>query len=209
MRTAGVLLIGGALAFLTGAAIPVRWLEVWFASTERHLEVVRTHASAWRWLNGLMIAAVVLTAAGLGALGHVIGNPAAAAGATAYAGAAVIWIVFSAYRATLSPRVGDRLAATGALPDWYQDVSDTAGALFTIYIVIAFAAEAIVGVGLLRAGAVPEWIGWFTVGFGLVGGASQLFPFSRIPVLAGIFQVPILVHVAPLLIGIAVLRLPA
>ena len=205
MRTAAWLLLGGLLAFGFGAAIPVRWLEVWFSGLERHLELISQHRRSWAWLNGFMIAAVLLTAAGFSVMAAQLGHPALVAAAATFAIGSVMWILVASYRTTTSVWVADQMSATGRVPEVFKALDAWTGRWFQIYIATAYGSEIAVGVGLLSGTVVPSWVCIFTIGFGLAGFLSVLPGFSRLPVLSGVFEVPILVHVAPAIIGVALL----
>ena len=68
-----------------------------------------------------------------------------------------------------------------------------------LYVVLAFLAQAAFGVALLQASLVAPWVGWFTIGWNLIllGVLAIASPRNM--------YFPALHHVAPLLIGIALL----
>lgn len=68
-----------------------------------------------------------------------------------------------------------------------------------LYVVLAFLAQAGFGVALLRTGLVPAWAAWATVAWNL--GWLAAFALMR----PGDIYYPVLHHVAPLLIGAALL----
>ena len=203
--TAAVLLLGGALCFLIGAAIPIRWLEVWFSSLERHMELIAAHRRAWSWINGLMIAAVALNAAGLSVLAAVTSRPAIIAGATAYGIGSVWWVMVASYRSTASVWAADRLVSTQRMPEVFEALDGWMGLLFRLYTLMAYGSELAVGAGLLQTALVPSWSAWIMVVLGIGGFLSQMPGTNRISALRSVFEVPIVVHVAPALIAIALL----
>ena len=203
--TAAVLLLGGALCFLVGAAIPTRWMEVWFSSQERSMELIAAHRQAWSWINGLMIAAVILTTAGLTVLAAVTSRPAIIAGAATYGIGSVWWVLVASYRSTASVWAADRLASTGRIPEAFEAVDGWMGLLFRLYVLMAYGSELAVGAGLLQTALVPSWSAWIMVVLGIGGFLSQMPGTNRISALRSVFEVPIVVHVAPALIAIALL----
>jgi len=203
--TAALLLLGGALCFLVGAGIPIRWLEVWFSPRERSLELIAAHRSAWSWINGFMIAAVVLNAAGLSVLAASTSRPALIAGATGYAVGSVWWVMVASYRSTASGWAADRLASTRRLPEVFEALDGWMGLLFRLYILMAYGSELAVGAGLLQTTLVPVWSSWTVIVLGVGGFASQMPGSTRISVLRSVFEVPIVVHVAPTVIAITLL----
>jgi hypothetical protein len=68
-----------------------------------------------------------------------------------------------------------------------------------VYVVLAFLAQAVFGVSLLRTGLLPGWVGWATVIWNLAWlvALSILSPRD--------IYYPALHHAAPLMIGIALL----
>lgn len=68
-----------------------------------------------------------------------------------------------------------------------------------LYVVLAFLAQAAFGVALLRTGLVPLWAAWSTIAWNL--GWLTLFAFVR----PEDIYYPVLHHVAPVLIGVALL----
>lgn len=138
------------------------------------------------WERGFVIAAVLLNVLGLALLEDMLtradGAALARLGLVAYELGAVI--VVAAETAHLSTREGKR--------DWaYSQV--------VLYVVLAFLAQAAIGVALLQAELVAEWVGWVTIIWNL--GWLLILPiFSPRDI-----YYPVLHHVAPLIIGIALL----
>ena len=211
MAIAAGLLVTGLVTFMIGAAIPLAWLEkpglvpeVWNAPLMRYLELIAEHRRSWSWTNGLMIAAVLMNAAGLAALAALAGQPAVTAGAAGYGIASVFWIVVASYRTTVSIWAADQLAATNRVPDASTALDLWSGISFQIYTAAGHGSQAMVGLGLLQAALVPSWIAWIAIVIGVAGLLSQLPGFSEVPGLQALF-IPIVMHVAPALIGIALL----
>jgi hypothetical protein len=71
---------------------------------------------------------------------------------------------------------------------------------FQIYTAVGHGSQAAVGLGLLQAAVVPSWISWIAVVLGIAGLLSQLPGFSRA---LQAFFIPIVMHVAPALIGLS------
>lgn len=211
MAVAAWLFVAGLLSFAIGAAIPVAWLEkpglvpeVWSAPLERYLQLIAQHRRSWAWTNGLMIAAVLLNAAGLAALATLAGQPVVTAGAAGYGIASVFWIIVASYRNTVSAWAADELAATKRLPDVSTALDLWSGMSYKIYTAAGHGSQAAVGLGLLQTALVPSWIAWIAVVVGVAGLLSQLPGSSRLPGLQVLF-IPIVMHVPPALIGIAML----
>jgi hypothetical protein len=116
-----------------------------------------------------------------------------------------MWILVASYRSTTSVWVADQMSETGRVPAVFEALEAWTGRWFQIYIATAYGSEIAVGVGLLGGTVVPSWVCIFAIGFGVAGFLSVLPGFSRLPGLSRVFEVPILVHVAPAVIGVALL----
>ena len=137
------------------------------------------------WERGFLMAAVILTAIGFvlldGLFHNAGGRVLARTGVTAYLFAGIVLV--AAEGLSLSPGFENR-----------------GFALFAIYVVLAFLAQAAIGGALLQSGLVARWIGWVTI----------LWNLAWVVVLPVItpedIYFPILHHLMPLLIGSALLR---
>jgi hypothetical protein len=138
--------------------------------------------------RGFFMAAVILTAVGFvlleGHLHNTDGRVLARTGATAYLFAGILLVAAEAL--SLSPGFGPGFEQRGY-------------ALFVIYVVLAFLAQATIGGALLQSGLVAAWIGWVTIVWNL----------ALLVVLAVItpedIYFPIAHQIMPLLIGSALL----
>ncbi len=210
MTLAAALLLGGLFSFAVGAGIPTLWRpaslipEVWRAAPQRYLELIAYHRRSWAWINGFMIAAVVLNAAGLAVLAALAGRPALIAGAVGYGIASVFWIVVASYRNTVSVWAAGEVAATNRLPGAFPALDRWIGMSFQLYTAIGHGSQAAVGAGLVQTALVPNWVAWVAILVGVAGFLSQLPGFSRIPGLQAFF-IPIVMHVPPAFIGISLL----
>jgi hypothetical protein len=137
--------------------------------------------------RSFLMAAVILTAIGFVLLeGHfrnIDGRILARTGATAYSFVGVVLVVAEG----LSLSMGEEFEERGY-------------ALFIIYVVLAFLAQAAIGGALLQSGLLAAWIGWVTI----VWNLALLVVLSVITPEDIYF--PIVHHLMPLLIGSALLR---
>ncbi len=137
------------------------------------------------WERSFLMAAVILTAIGFVLLeGHfhnTNGRVLARTGATAYLFAG--FLLVAAEGLSLSPGFENRRFA-----------------LFAIYVVLAFLAQAAIGGALLQSGLLATWIGWVTILWNL--GWLVVLPV----ITPEDIYFPILHHLMPLLIGSALLR---
>ncbi len=175
-RAAGFILIVGAVAVLAGV------LMFWFRGGQSGgLPPTRAY---FVWERGFVLAAVAITAIGFvllaGALQNTAGRVLAMIGATAYLFGGILLVVAEALQLTLE----------------YGKLYD----LIVIYVVMAFLAQAVFGGALLQSGLVATWIGWATIVWNIAW-------LVALPVLSPRdIYFPVLHHVMPLVIGIALLR---
>ena len=196
LRLAGALLLTGGTVFLVGAFSPP-W-EQWYAPLQRALEIIGRHRIAWYWIHGCFVLGVILTILGFVALAH--GLRATPAGLLAtlvgviYAIGAVFWLVNIAFRGTVQVWAADEVIRTGSVPPGYEPLRHWAGLLFSLYMLLAYAASAGLGWLMLRTGLVPRWSAWVAVFTGLTGGG-----------VVGM-SVPMVVHIPLIVIGVFLLR---
>jgi hypothetical protein len=135
------------------------------------------------WERSFIMASVVLTAIGLvlleGYLQNTNGYVLARAGATAYLFGGVFVVAAEA------------LSLNQGTQNLYP--------LIVIHVVLALLAQAVVGAALLQSGLLPAWVGWVAI----------LWNVAFLVVLPATsprdMYYPILHHIAPLVIGIALL----
>ena len=73
-------------------------------------------------------------------------------------------------------RQGDRVL--GHRPLWFEPLRAWSGALFAIYMVLAYLAISAYGKALLATDLAPRWVAWTHLIFGLLGAVGFV---SRIP----------------------------
>ena len=109
---AAVLLVASFLIFAVGAVLPGageqgNW-EIFTLPLREHLLAVAENPGAWRWANIAMGAAVVVWVAGLTVLMTVLGGAGervlSRLGLVGSLMAAVIWLIFSSFRAVVTVR---------------------------------------------------------------------------------------------------------
>jgi hypothetical protein len=135
------------------------------------------------WERSLILTAIILTAIGFvlleGQLQNSDGRILARMGATAYLFGGALGVVAEALSLSLE----------------YEKLY----ALVVIYVAVAFLAQAAIGGAVLQSGVLAAWIGWATILWNLAWLiALPVFTPRDI-------YFPVLHHVAPLLIGIALL----
>jgi hypothetical protein len=174
-RLTGVLLILAFISFAIGATLPIVGekgnMGIFTLPVREHLLAVAGNAVAWRWANIFMGAAVVVLMAGLTMFATIFEEAdervLSRLGLVGWLLAAVLWVVFSAFRAVVTVRTAEEMAATGKVPPYYEPLAQWGFALFYTYAVVGFLALAAYGGSLLRVELLPAWAGWGTLIFSI------------------------------------------
>lgn len=199
-RTVAWLLIAGAIVFWIGAGTPPykQWMG---PPLEEYLGIIGAHPRNWLFINGTFFAACVLTLPALGGLTSLLragGDPGwSVVGLALFAVGAALWLVHLGHRLAVTPWAAAELARTGAVPAGFEAGRLWMGILFGAYMVMAYLAIAAYGVALLRTGLLPRWAGLTAVIFGCLAVPGMATP---------LFQPPLMVHVVPCILGIAILK---
>jgi hypothetical protein len=167
MMVASVLLIGGSVVFLAGAAIgvPRVFME---PDPDARLRLLQARPRAWRWAQPLYAGGPLLAAAGvvvLAARARELGTAGAPRTMLAAAGAALVVGAVAWARCVHQRTVRVADFARGRLPGWP----------FTTYVLLTVAGLALLGAGLL-AGGFPAWLGWLV----LAADAAFLAAYLRL-----------------------------
>lgn len=172
---AGMLLILSGTLFGIGASLPLIGekgnLHIFTLPMQEQLEAIGLNPDAWRWANVFMGAAAIALATGLALLAALLepagGSTPASLGSVTFLIAALLWVVFSAYRATVPLQVAEQMASDGAIPSYHQALARWAGALFMAYAVLGFLSLGAYGGAIVQAGLLASWVGWATIIFSL------------------------------------------
>jgi hypothetical protein len=203
-HVAGLLLVLAFLSFAIGAGLatvsPKGNINIFTLPLRDYLSAVAANAAIWRWSNIFMAAAAIILVVGLtmlttileGAGEHVL----SLLGLVGMLLAAILWVIFAAFRATVTVSAAQEMTATGTVPNYYEPLAQWGSGLFHIYSAVGFLALAAFGGSLLQVTLLPPWAAWATIIF----SAAML-------VLLLIFGdiLPILHYLPPLLVGILLL----
>ncbi len=174
-RAAGALLLLGSMVLFPGL------IMFWIRGGQRG--GAPPSRAYYVWERSLIMAAVVLTAIGFILLDRTLentnGHLLARIGAAVYLVAGILGVAAEAF----SLRLG-----YGTL---YRVV--------TIYVVLAFVSQVAIGASSLQAGLLATWVGWVTIVWNLAW--LVILPL----ITPRDIYFPVLHHVAPLLIGVALL----
>jgi len=203
-RLTGALLILAFISFAIGATLPLIGARgntgIYNLPMREYLAAVADNAIAWRWANIFMGAAAVILAAGLMMLTTVLEEVdermLSRLGLVGVLLAALLWVIFSAFRASITISAAQEMAATGTVPPYYEPLAQWGFALFSAYAVAGFLALASYGGSLLRTDLLPAWVGWGTIIFSVGLLVLLLVTGDTLPAFH---------YVPPLLIGIFLL----
>ena len=203
-RLTGLLLIAAFVSFAIGATLPIVGekgnMGIFTLPVREHLLAVADNAVAWRWANIFMGAAAVILLAGLTMLTTILEGAnervLSRLGLIGFLLAAALWIIFSAFRATITIRAAHEMTSTnptGAVPAYYETLAQWGFALFYVYAVVGFLALAAYGGSLLGSDLLPGWVGWTTIVFSILALTQLLITGDTLPAFH---------YLPPLLIGI-------
>ena len=171
-RAAAILLIAGWALFWAGACTPPwRW---WYGiSTREYLEMIATHRGIWLWIAASFAIGVLLTLAGLVILASVLRASGdtlwSDLGQAAFLSGSVLWLTSIAFRATATVSAAKETVSSGMVPSWFEPMRNWSGAIFAVYMVLAYLGIAAYGKAMLATGLTPRWLAWTHVVFGLAG----------------------------------------
>lgn len=202
LRGAAILLVGGWVIFWTGAVNPAAWRFFTGASLQEFLEIVAAHQVAWLWIAGSFALGVLLTLAGFVVLGLALRAAGdriwSGLGQVAFLLGSVLWLASLAFRATVTISVAKEAASSGTVPPWFEPIRDWSGAMFAIYMVLAYLAIAAYGKALLVTNLAPRWLARAHMIFGFLGAVGFV---ARVPV----FNPPLMIHLVPGILGVVLL----
>jgi hypothetical protein len=187
---AGGVLVAGLGIFLVGAAA---WRLAYERPLQQSLPLIREDRRRRAWIHTWMIAAVVVTPAGLAGLAVALEERTAmvlaAMSAAVYLSGAVCWLVSLAFRLTVVPWAAERTVTDAHVPDGFAAYDRWAGTLYTVHMLTAYLGSVVLGTAVLASEGLPTWLGWTGIGWGVTFAAG--FVATRF---AGPFNPPIFAH---------------
>lgn len=189
---AGWLLLASFALWLPAAALPAR---VWTAPLPERLALIGQRRRSWQTINLSIAGAAVLLVLGFAALAEPLRQ--AGAGVLVPLSLAALLLGAGLWLASLTFRVTAMAAAAGTTPPaGFEAVFAWAGGLFLAWTVLGNAAVVGFGVAVVRSGYPTTWCGWAAIALGGVMLVQLLATGDALP---GAY------HVAPALIGVALL----
>jgi hypothetical protein len=197
----GGVLVAGLVIFLVGAG---RWRLDYQRPLEEALPLFHGDHRRWTWIHVWMVAAMPVTFAGLAGVAVLLDGPTArvlaAMAAAVYVAGGVCWLASLAFRLTVVPWAAERTVSVGDVPDGFAAYDRWAGALYCVHMLTAYAASAVLGTAVLVSDALPTWLGWAGVGWGLAFAAGLVA--TRF---AGPFNPPFWAHLYTATVGVVLL----
>jgi hypothetical protein len=197
----GGVLVAGLVIFLVGAAA---WRLDYQLPLTQSLPVIHRDRRRRAWIHTWMIAALVVTPAGLAGLAVALEESTATvltAMATAvYVSGGICWIASLAFRLTVVSWAAERTVTDGHAPEGFAAYDRWAGALYVVHMLTAYVGSAVLGTAVLTSDALPTWLGWVGVVWGLAFAAG--FLATRF---AGPFNPPFWAHLYTGTVGAALL----
>ncbi len=199
-------MVGGVLAaglgiFLLGATA---WRLEYQRPMHESLPLIHRDRRRLAWIHTWMIAAMLVTPAGLAGLAVTMDEPTATAltamAAAVYVSGGVCWIASLAFRLTVVPWAAEQTVTIGDVPDSFAAYDRWAGALYCVHMLSAYAASAVLGIAVLVSDALPTWLGWTGVAWGLAFAAGLVA--TRF---AGPFNPPFWAHLYTGTVGVVLL----
>jgi hypothetical protein len=191
------LIYHGGHAFLFARA---QFGEVLNLPRREKLLIIAKHTEAYRWgcrsiLLGWIVAAlgyVMLVALLRDAGDRIISTLALVLFLLAIAAAVVFW----AFHVSPTVLAAEETVRTSNVPAYYEILQVSAESSLGVYQLLGLLATAGFGWALLQTSFLPGWVGWVTVGWGLLWALALLKTSSGIPLLP---------MVMPVVIGISLL----
>jgi hypothetical protein len=197
----GAVLVAGLVVFLVGAGA---WRLAYDQPLHEALPVIHADRRRRAWIHLWMIPALFVTSAGMLGMPAVLSDGLAVVvslmAGTVYALGAVCWIAALAFRLTVVPWAAAQIVERGELPEGFTALDGWAGALYSVHMVSAYAAFAILGAAVLIDGDLPRWAGWVGVVGGLVLAAGFLATRREGP-----FNPPAWAHLYTAVVGVLLL----
>lgn len=189
---AGWLLVASFALWLPAAVLPAR---LWTAPLRERLALIAEQRRRWQAVNVSVGVAAVLLVLGFAAAAEPLdragGGVLVALSQDALLLGAALWLASLTFRVTAMASASDTAPGAG-----FEAVSAWAGGLFLAWSALANAAVVGFGVAIVRSGYPAPWAGWAAVALGAL---------LLVQLLATGDALPALYHIAPALIGLALL----
>ncbi len=214
-QAAGILLVAGAAIFWSiivvaiVAAVRTGSLPFKDSSAVPAMEFYESIAAEPRWwlaVNLSFSIGIIVTAMGLTLLRALLQEAGDAVfaelGLVVFLIAAAVWVVQTVGNLSMATWAADEVARTGAIPPTAEAWPRAFELAVHTYMVLAYAATALFGLGIVASGLFDAWAGWLAVIVGIAGAASVILTGPRL-------AIPLLIHVVPATLGLLLLLKPS
>jgi hypothetical protein len=189
------LIYHGGLAFLFARAQFGDWLKLPQRSYREKLLIIAKHPEEYRWgfriiLVGWVVAAlgyVMLTVLLRDAGDPIISTLASVLFLMGIASAIAFW----GFSLTANVLAAEEMARTEIMPEYYKVLVMSAESLLGVYQLLALLATAGFGWALLQTGILPNWVGWITLGWGILWAGVHIRSDETVPLLPMVMQIVI------------------
>ncbi|HZY44432.1 MAG TPA: hypothetical protein VFF70_06755 [Anaerolineae bacterium] len=189
------LIYHGGLAYLFARAQFEEWLNLPQRSYREKLLIIARHPEEYRWGFRIILIGWIVAALGyvmLTVLLRDAGDPIISTLASVlFLMGIVSAIAFWALSLTANVLAAEHTARTTIVPEYYEVLEMSAESLLGVYQLLALLATAGFGWALLQTGILPSWVGWVTIGWGLLWAGVHLRSDETIPLLPMVMQVVI------------------
>lgn len=194
----GIVLILTTLTYHGGLALlfaRAQFGEVLKLSRKERFSIIARHLADYRrgyrsvlvaWIMGAL-AYIMLTALLRDAGDAIISTLASVLFLMGIVSAIVFWVL--EVPSTLA--ASEQLARTAAMPEYFEPLQLAADASLWVYQLLGLLATAGFGWALLQTGLLPGWVGWFTLGWGVLWTGVLLKSSEGIPLLPMVMQLVI------------------
>ena len=199
LRTGAWILIAGALIFWAGAFAPP--YKQWMSPLKEYLSIIHENPKAWQWINWCILIGVMVTLFGLVALYPSLTGKAALFSRLAvwlYGFGAILLIAHMVFRVSVEPWAATEWVTKSQLPSGFESMKLWMGILFAIYMVLAYIAIGMMGIGFFQSALLPNWANWIVIGFGFIGAIGYAVRFV-------FFDPPLMIHLPLLFLAIMIL----
>ncbi len=196
--TTGIALILSTLIYHGGLAflfVRAQFLEVLKLPHRERLLIIARHTKETRWGFRIILVGWIVAALGyvmLTVLLRDVGDPIISTLASVlFLIGIVSAIVFWALDLTVTVLAAEEMARTTIIPEYYKVLVMSAESLLGVYQMLALLATAGFGWALVQTGILPSWVGWVTVGWGLLWAGVHLRSTEAVPLLPMVMQLVI------------------
>ncbi|GIG58128.1 hypothetical protein Lfu02_25000 [Longispora fulva] len=196
----GWVLIAGLVVFSVGAA---RWRLAYEGPLADSLPLIYHDRRRRAWIHGWMAAAMFVTTAGLAGFQELQAAESArvlsAMAFAVYAVGAVCMLCTLVFGLTVVPWAAARAVRAGEVPSIFPALNSWASWLYCAHMLASYTAFTVLGAAVVVS-ELPTWLGWL----GVVLGPGCLFGLVSTR-FSGPFNPPILAHLYPAAVGLALL----